>query len=715
MKKEIYSILLILLSVSLYSCKEDDSISDEEYTPEREFSTMFRQDRNTGKGDSDPYRCQAVNRNDIQLYWYGVKGCAGYRLKMGLQTDMGAPADWDDPLKVLLDTIVGPDVTSLLIEDNQYSTDYRFAIQVLSTRGEAYHSKWHGHGDGRHWADYQGVTTEARYNIPEVLVVSDITKTGFRVNIDRNYATSGDRNGEFAEHFEIDGNGNFVMHTLTIAPSNTNPNARGGQVIQLTEADFQRGYVDVEGFDENCVYIVNVLNNKIKRYWDRLYNTGVIRMKGEPGEPVFIEHYCDPNDTIPGAVEYNACRIDTVLDNYNSDASLAEGTVFELEGGKTYYLAANVSLCKGLTLRTKAGTGRARVLMNGISETNNAPNVMNFMFGRNPLPGELGGINILALIFEDIDLDCPKAKNFGDGAATGNYFINMYSGGMAVSIESFEVRNCSFQRMVRGWIRVQGPNRKTFDKFLVEGCVFYNCGYYDTNGSGYNWVHGDDAHAKTNLYKNITFRNNTFYDSPRGSLILGRSTLLDWQDNIQWNITLENNTFVNFSTRSTGRYILNTQRVPGGSTITINNNLFVQTKKDGDERRMYLSGMDVRYIMGSGQVTYYIKDNYSTNTNLTNNQIFTQNAFNATSNAAGARPNDCYYGRDELIVKLGATGISPAELMADPNPPNPQGHKDMHERDNLDGLYFNNTDKVRNHEIYKLGIGDPRWAVNVTP
>ena len=27
----------------------------------------------------------------------------------------------------------------------------------------------------------------------------------------------------------------------------------------------------------------------------------------------------------------------------------------------------------------------------------------------------------------------------------------------------------------------------------------------------------------------------------------------------------------------------------------------------------------------------------------------------------------------------------------------------------MNGLRFKNTDQVRNHEIYKLGIGDPRW------
>jgi hypothetical protein len=71
---------------------------------------------------------------------------------------------------------------------------------------------------------------------------------------------------------------------------------------------------------------------------------------------------------------------------------------------------------KGLTLRTKAGTRRAKVLMNGMSTVNGAAQAMNFMFGRQPQSGELGGINIKSLIFEDIDFDCPLAKNYGDGS-----------------------------------------------------------------------------------------------------------------------------------------------------------------------------------------------------------------------------------------------------------------------------------------------------------
>lgn len=721
MKNKLSYILILLMSASIFSCKDDEVVSSDGYSSDREFMTMFRKDDNTGKGDSDPYRCQAVNLNDIQLYWYGVKDCAGYEVKMALQPNVssGLAQDWENPDNILFDTIVGPDVTDLLIKDLQYSTDYRFAIRTLSKKGEAYHSKWYGYGNGRQWADYLGITTGDRYNVPEVIVVNQVTKTTFRINIDRAYATSGD-DGTFKTNFEVDENGNFVMHVITIEASPTNPQAtvpEKWQKYSLTSADFQRGYIDIDGLQENSVYVINAENKNIPVRWDAIYNTCVIRMDGDPGDPILIKHFCDPNDTIAGATTYNASRLDTILSNYNSDASLAEGTIFELEGGKTYYLANNVSLCKGLTLRTKAGTGRAKVLMNGMSTVNGAAQTMNFMFGRQPQSGELGGINIKSLIFEDIDFDCPLAKNYGDGSVTGNYFINMYSNGMAVTLQSFELKNCTFQRMIRGFVRVQGTNRKNFEKFIVENCLFYNCGYYDNNGRGYAWIAGDGTPGtgKSNIYANMIFRNNTFYDSPRTCFFTDNGKNLPWPSNIQYNITLENNTFVNYSTRSSGRKIFDLRYLPGGSKITVKKNLFILTKKDGDARNLYMEGMDIRQVNGSGEITFDVAQNYSTNTNLTSGNIFSASAFSASKNSAGFWSDYNLSGKAELEVHLGQNGISPTDLMTNPNPPYASPDANMHEVDNLDGLYYKNTDAVRNHEIYKLGIGDPRWAKTVMP
>jgi hypothetical protein len=723
MKNKLIYGLFLLFFASMYSCKDDQGVSNTDSSG-REFMTMFRNDNNTGKGDSDPYRCQIFDVNDVQLYWYGVIGCAGYEIKMALQPNVssGLATDWENPANILFDTIVGPNVLDLQIRNLQYSTDFRFAIRTLSTKGEGFHSKWYGYGSGRQWAEYMGLATQERYKVPDVIYISDISKTTLRVNIDRAYATSGD-DGTYNQHFQVDDKGNFVMQILTVEPSATNPDAvvpDKWKRYTITDADFAAKYIDVDGLDANSVYVINVENTNIPVHWDAIYNTCVIRMDGEPGAPILIPHVVDPNDTIVGAVAYNACRIDTIIRNYNSDATLAEGTIFYLEGGKTYYLYNNTDLCKGMTLATKpedlAAGKRAKVLLSGMSPTpTGIANQMNFMFGRQPQAGELGGINIKSILFEGIDFDCPLAKNYGDGSANGNYFINMYSNGMAVTLQSFEVRNCTFQRMIRGFIRVQGVNRKNFDHLIVNGCLFYNCGYYDNGGGGYAWIAGDGSNAKSNIFEDMVFRNNTFYDSPRTALFTDAAKDLAWGDNIHYNITFENNTVVNFSTRSTGRKLFSLRYLPSGSKIIVKKNLFVQTKQSGDTRNLYFEGMDIRQINGAGQqITFDIADNYSTTSDGTkqiDNGIFTAASFSAKSNSAGAfllYTPGVIQGELQLAVKVGATPITPTDLMKNPNPPTTVG-ADMHEINNLDGLYFNNNATVQNHEIYQLGIGDPRW------
>ena len=122
--------------------------------------------------------------------------------------------------------------------------------------------------------------------------------------------------------------------------------------------------------------------------------------------------------------------------------------------------------------------------------------------------------------------------------------------------------------------------------------------------------------------------------------------------------------------------------------------------------------MDIRQINGSGEITFDIQQNYSTNAFLTGNNIFSAGAFSANKNSAGLWPDSNIAGKEELNVHLGELPISPTELMSNPNPPNVDGHADMHETDTdriMNGLKFNNTEKVRNHEIYRLGIGDSRW------
>lgn len=730
MKRYIYFLSLAFGLGLFTSCDDDKSemISEDGYSVDRLFMPMFRQNDNTGRGEDDPYRCQVVNTNDIILRWYGVKDAVGYEVKYALQPNVssGLAEDWENPAHILGSYTVDADVLELLVEDLQYNTEYRFAIRALSEKGEGHHSKWYGYGNGREWADYLNIQTDPRYNIPEVLVVNGIQKNTFRVNLDLD-AAAWESDATIAEHFEIDENNEFVAHTLIVAPSATNPDATVDTKwanYKLTAEDFERGYVDVTGLTENSVYTVDVKNDNVGVHWDAIYNTAVIRTDGTPGDPILIKHFCDPNDTIPEAVTYNACRIDTILDNYNSDATLAEGTIFYLEGGKNYYLINNVSLCKGLTLATNpedvAKGLKATVYMGGINYDGSNIRTMNFMFGRQPQSGELGGINIKSLIFENINFDCPLAQNFGDGAGTGNYFINMYSNGMAVTLQSFEMRGCTLQRAIRGFIRVQGSNRKQFEKVIIEDNIFYNCGYYDTNGRGYHWIAGDGKNARSNIYTDFIVRSNTFYDSPRDGFFTDNNKTLAWGDDIHYFITLENNTFVNFSSRSSGRKIFNLRYMPGGSKLVCKKNLFIQTKASDDERNLYLEGIDVREVYGSGLIEFDFADNYVTEFEHegTTKTGFTASAFEAKKNAPGkwaeydTEGSEWIYvpnGAEELPLKTGATPIKATDLMVDPNPEYPDGHADMHETTTeklFKGLKYKSG---VNHEIVTEGIGDNEW------
>lgn len=724
MKKSLLYLLMVMAVMPFAGCSDDDTVSSDS---EREFMTMFRKDDNTGKGETDPYNCHVENMNDVHLYWYGVDGCAGYEIKMALQPNVssGLPEDWENPANILLDTIVSPDVLDMTIKDLQYQTDYRFAIRTLSTKGEAYHSKWYGYGNGRQWADWLGLTTEIRYDVPDVIYASNITKSTLRVNIDRVVESSGDETAVagFRQHFnteDFNGTEVYKMQYLEVEAANDNPDAvvaEKWKKYAITPEDFQRGYIDVDGLEQNSVYTINVEDKTIPTHWDAIYNTLSIRMDGDPGDPILIKHIVDPADTIPGAASYNACRLDTIIDNYNRNSALAEGQIFYLEGSKTYYFAVNTSLYKGFTLATNpediaAGKGHAKVLLGGTAIVENNPNSNNFMLGRQPQSGENPAvrINIKKLSFEDIDFDCPLAENYGQkgGNGTGNYFMNMYSNGMGIQVSSFEIHRCTFQRMIRGFFRVQGSAVKVIENFIVDGCQFYNDGFYDNNGRGYAWVAGDGKQPKSNIYTNMIWRNNTIYDSPRTCMFTDNGRELAWPDNVQYNITLENNTFVNFSTRSTGRKIFDLRYLPGGSRITVRNNLFILTKQANDSRPLYFEGADIRNIEGSGLITFDVANNWSTNTNLTGGQIFSGGAFSATKRSFASFGDDAILnGRDELNIHV--DDISPEELMESPNPPRVADDKLMHNVDNLNGLYYRNTDKVRNSNIYKLNVGAPTW------
>jgi hypothetical protein len=764
MKRYILFTLTVLLGFSFYSCTEDElNIPDE---LNREWMTMFITDNNRGKGDDYAYNCKAEgpNGNDIHLYWYGVNDCAGYQIRQAIQPNVSGGADaWGTTAEnglLLLDTIVGPNVLDLVIKNQQYSTDFRFAIRVLSPKDDnvtnfSHASKWYGHGEGRQWAEYLGIITADRYATPFCVYVdgSQTTETGMRVMLNRSFSVvtegvSEDDKAIYREKFELDESDNFVYHWLEVEPSPNNPTSTVGEKwkkYKLTEEDFERGYVEIDGLQKNSVYVINVRNEKIAVKWDAYYNTFSARSDGEAGEPIVITHsltaqernYFDSEEAYQNAMlqheealKYNAMRIDFILTDFISDVDLAEGQTYYLEGGKTYCMFSNLTTCKGFILRTHpddvAAGKRATVLLGGMHKTGTNVNSCNLMFGRQPQAGEGGEIYMKMLEFYDIDFDCPLALTYGDniaglGGATGNYFINMYSNGMAVHLEKFVIKNCTFKRMVRGFIREQGANYKIWDHVLIEDNQFFDCGYYSNGAGGYPWIAGSGSNANSNLYKDFVVRGNTFYDCPFPSFF-NETSRSDWR-NGSWNITFENNTLVNWNTRAAGN-IFNMRNIPDGSTYNVKKNLIIVTKQNGDARNMVMAGADIRNTMTlpdgtAGIVTLNFEDNYSTNTFLTNGQIFSTNAWTATRNNFGTLVSNgsaTLNGTLEVLVD----DISPEELMKSPNPPHrasTQSDQYMHRADALDGtggehganLYYNNSSKVTNSKIYQLEIGAPKW------
>lgn len=704
MKNIIKIILVVVAATSLYSCQKDFwDVSDIEKN--RMFMTMFRKTENTGNS-SDTAACQVTNYNDVKLYWYGVEGASGYRIKMKLQS-----ASWDSA--ALLDTTVTPDILKLKIEDLQYTTKFNFAIQTLSPKGEDYNSLWYGVGDAGHNNERMELTTLKRDSVPNVIGYLNREKTSIRITFNLAYNAAANHTFQYA-------NGKFIMDKIRVEPSATNPGLPIQEIV-LTDADKANGYVDVTGLTPNAVYIINGVNSNIKRYWDRFYNTKVVRMRGDAVAPILIPW---KEDTTAYAKQYHASRLDTILNNYMKDNNLPEGVIFQLEAGKNYYLGSIVNIAKGLTLTTTDQNNRPTVYMGlgyNTTVTPNTPYTYNFSFGRSPEVGEAGGISIESIIFDGINFDAVMARNYEENKAatgatsgSGNYFINQPSSAMQFECESFEVHNCNFRKMVRGWVRIQGTaNSKFLRKIVVDNCLFAECGFYDNSGNSYAYLDSNDGNAYTNLFNNVRITNSTFLDSPMVALCNGSSNLA-WPNTTTWNIAIENCTFLNFNVRSASKYLFNMRYNPKGSTFTVKNNLFILTKQATDTRTLFMSGMDIRNTNGTG-VQFDIQNNYSTNTNLTNSQIFTTGPFNSTTQGAGVAGGIYNLtGLSGTQVLLGATGISPTDLMVDPNPVTATAGPDIHKH-NIDGLYYKNTDAVKNHEIYKNNIGDPRWRKNVTP
>ena len=766
MKKLFIYSMMLMATLSIFSCKDDDI--SESANRDKLFRPAFRKDDNTGKGSTDPYNCAIVDLNTAHLYWYTVDDAVAYEIKWAIQNYVanGEQAWIDTEAGVDGKELAGhvvvtdPKQFNLVIKNMNYQTQYRFAIRALhsydanndSWKTDPKNSDWYGYGHGTEWADYMSMETGARYDVPFVVQTSNITKTSMVVRLDRNISKySDDEKKTFRDHFNfVDADQNVLkIDYLTFTASKSTPNATTNPTylhFDIPESAWVNDVAEftIDGLSENSVYNIDVWDSSIEAKVDACYNSVMKSTKGTPGAPILIKHVPTAKDTIGTGdnmniydiSSYNSMKLDDIISNYNSDVTVAENQVFYLEGGKTYHFTDNPSLYKGLTLRTNpedvAQGKRAKVYLGGMTKTGASVNTCNFMLGRQPNAGENSTItlDIDSVRFVDLDFDVPMATNYGHaqegtGNAVGNYFMNMYSNGMGINVTLLEMNNCTFQGLIRGFFRIQGTNDFYIHNLKMIDCCHYNSGFYDNNGGGYNYIHADhNGKPKSNILENVEISGNVFYDSPKGSLITDSNRNLKWDASVRWNLNIHHNTFVNFMTRSTKSAWMNTRYIPGGSKASIHDNIWINTKDADDvNRAMNALGWDARNIQGgdgSGKVVFNIYNNWTTNDPyLKGGQPFNNNAFNATSNSPGKWQKtwknelDTYYpaGLDELKVHCD-TELKATDLMVSPNPQHFVGakpsHLDHHTDKGIDGLYYQQTEKVLNSAIYKSGAGAPR-------
>lgn len=749
MKKFLY-FLAALLAVTVSSCKEDDGIFSPKDDLDRMPMTMFRKNHNTNiSNNSDPYatKLKEGTRNTVQLYWYGVEGCAGYEIRYAVSTGVtsGLESDWDKNKLALIK--VGPEVLHMELKDLDYSTDYRFAIRVLHPDGkEEHHSRWYGMGSGQEWEDWIGVTTAARYATPNVIFASDKEKTAFNVYLNMAFQKSAysvaDQDTIMA-HFKMDENGLFVGRTLMVIPDAANPDAAVPakyKEYEITDADIAAGKIRIDGLSENSTYVVRLRDKNFKgAKVDSYYNDVTIRTKGDPGAPILLKHVYHATPVYPdstwstGEAEFKCMRIDTIIENFNRDPRLAEGQTFYLEGGKAYYFFNNTNINKGFTMETDpadvAKGLRAKVYVGGIcAEQDNAANtkVCNFMFGKALGAGEVDApIQVENVMFRNIDFSVPLAQTYAhrNAAGSGNYFANMYSNGRGVYFDSFTLEGCTFQGFVRGFIRTQGSKTKVFKQLKINNCVFYNDGYYDNGGGGYSVINADAKTIESNVLQDCRITNCTFYDTQKGSLI-NLDSNAEWDSSLKMSVTVENNTFINFGTRKGNALISFTKGTPGGSKFTIRKNLFVLAASEGDERALNFKGADIRNITGSGLLEINVCDNWAVGCKPdhdVDNGIFTGAQFTATKNSFGGLLDGLVSGlsKDDLVVKVsplaGGGALRATQLFENVNPPYKQktGENNILDhaapKDIFNALKYKNDITVTSSEIYKRNIGDQRW------
>ena len=791
MKKLLLYSFALLATFATFSCTDKDEASYEA-SSDRLMTPVFRTNRTISKGGSDPYLCQVVGRNAMQLYWSQVKGAKGYQIKASYEQSIAnSPENWDDQTLLALDTILlGEETDQLLLEDLMFSKTYRFAIRALSDRGEEHNSNWFGTGNLHQWTDMVYYDMLDKYRVPSIIAQkANITKESFDLVLDRSYDKSGERKytadelEEMSEFFNTttDASGNKVWRAdrLVIEPASSNPDAKVPAEYQYPGLKLENSMfgadgiamINVAGLDSNSVYNMYtydelVFQEKAKKGLDKQkclnyaqQNLDItVRTKGDPGEPIVIEPA--PQDTMmyesDGSMlsinlPLKATSIQPLIEKFMDSNEYAENKVFYLRGGENYFVRGGLQVYKGFKLATHpddiaAGKGRAKVFLYYPQVLDisggSSPSPAFFMLSRNPIGSEnpMITIDIDKFVLEDIDFTIPYVRNIGDGSkvVTNSYFMNMYSKGMGSTVEEISLKNCSFQGIVGGFYRVQANYGVRIKNFIIDNVDFYNGGYYSTSGRRYNWFHANpEANVNINIWENFVMKNCTIYDNPLGYMFNhNKQQTIEWPADLHYNITLENNTFINLNTCNAGNsMIFNTRWIPGGSTFTVKRNLFVLTRDDNDtERTMVQAGCDIRTINGSGTVTLDFEDNYSTNDNLTNGQIWsnTSSAFDYTQkNTFGslAKNYDVTWGKagaEGLTVKV--ADISAKDLMVQPNPPHKldpstPNHYD-HVCDGIDGTVTNVDKEIRsdyksgmvdlhfknfNNVLVEKSVGAPKW------
>ncbi len=791
MKKILLYTFALLGTFATFSCSDDKAASYEE-SSDRLMTPVFRTNRTMSKGQTDPYLCQVIGRNTIQLYWSQIKGAKGYQIKASYEQGVatGDLEKWNDPTMLALDTVIlGEEQDQLLLEDLMFSKTYRFAIRALSDRGEEHNSNWFGTGNLHQWTDMVYYDCLDKYKVPAIISQkANITKESFDLYLDRSYSKSGNRTyttdeiQEFSEYYNTitDDSGNKCWEAdyLVIEPAASNPDAK-------VPADFQYpGYkisdkfgsdgmatINVVGLDSNSVYNMytydaGVLKAKMQKGLSvqkalnyAQHNLDItVRTKGDPGDPIVFEPaaqdtmmYQDGDTWKSISLPIAATSIQPKLEEFMKSNEYAENKVFYLRGGEVYFVRGGLQVFKGFKLATHPddlaeGKPRAKVFLYYPQVLDisggTSPSPAFFMLSRMPEGSEnpMITIDIDKFELEDLDLAIPYARNIGDGSkvVTNGYFMNMYSSGMGSVVEKISIKNCSFQGIVGGFYRVQAKYGVRIKNFIIDNADFYNGGYYSTSGRRYNWFHANpEANPTINIWENFVMKNSTIFDNPLGYMFNhNKQQSVEWGNDLHYNITLENNTFVNLNTCNVGNsMIFNTRWIPGGSSYTVKRNLIVLTRDAADtERTMVQAGCDIRTINGSGTVTLDFEDNYSTNDNLTEGQVFSNpaSAFSyEAKNTFGAMDKSYEVtwgsaGKEGLVVT--PAEISAKDLMVQPNPPHKfdpanVSHYD-HQCDGIDGtvtnpdatirsdyqsgmvdLHFKNFDNV----LVEKSVGAPKW------